>query len=64
MKICAMCGKKMLKSMIPFTIVAAKGSKIDSCGRCFMLTRINDLLISIKESSDGGSKRSGIQVPH
>ena len=64
MKTCAMCGKKILKSMLPFNIITADGSKIDSCGRCFMLTRINDSLISIKEKSNGGPGRSKIHIPH
>ena len=64
MKICAMCGKKILKSMMPFNIVTAKGDKIDSCGRCFMLTRINDSLMKIKEKSNGGPRRPGIHIPH
>lgn len=48
MKICAMCGTKILNSMIPFKIMipttGMKVDPIDSCGRCFMLTRINDEL--------------------
>lgn len=64
MKICAMCGRKILKSMVPFIIVAAKGSKIDCCGQCFMLTRINDSLATIKEKTNGEPGRSGIHLPH
>ena len=46
MKICAMCGTKLLNSMLPFQIAipGANVKLIDSCGRCFLLTRINDSL--------------------
>ena len=46
MKICAMCGGKILKSMLPFQIMipGANMKAVDSCGRCFLLTKISDHL--------------------
>lgn len=48
MKICAMCGRKIVNAMVPFQIMipttGVKVDPIDSCGRCFMLTRMNDEL--------------------
>ena len=64
MKICAMCGKKLVDAMLHFKIVIGAEKTIDSCGRCFMLTRINDLLMQIKEQQDGRSERPRIQIPH
>ena len=51
MKICAMCGHKILNSMIPFQIMlpGTKMKTIDSCGRCFLLTRMNDSLAAIRD---------------
>jgi len=50
MKICAMCGCKLLNSMIPFQIMlpGTKIKTIDSCGRCFLLTRMNDSIAAIR----------------
>ena len=50
MKICAMCGHKLLNSMIPFQIMlpGTKMKTIDSCGNCFLLTRMLDMLAAIK----------------
>ena len=64
MKICAMCGKKLVNAMLPFKLVMGKDITIDACGRCFMLTKINDLLMQIKEQQDGRSERPRIQIPH
>lgn len=64
MKICAMCGRKLLKSMIPFKVMATATESADCCGRCFILTRINDSLISLRRDSNGEPGRSGIQIPH
>jgi len=44
MKICTMCGCKILKSMLPFQVIMEPTVKVDVCGRCFMLTRIYDHL--------------------
>jgi len=52
MKNCAMCGTKLLGSMIPFKVLipGAKPEGIDTCGQCFLLTRMNDALATISNS--------------
>ena len=54
MKICAMCGTKILKTMVPFQIMlpSTEMKTIDSCGRCFLLTRMNDSLQTLRPKEE------------
>ena len=65
MKICAMCGRKLLNSMIPFQIMlpGTKVQTIDSCGRCFLLTRMNDSIAAIRNIAGKGTNSGKLGRP-
>lgn len=57
MKICAMCGKKILNSMLPFAVRMGPEMQVDVCGRCFLLVRITDFLSTEEEITNVNARR-------
>ena len=64
MRICAICGRKILKSMMQgLRIMSPQGTPTETCGMCYMITKINDNLILLtKEVQSGRPGKPGKKV--
>ena len=52
--ICSMCNSEINPDFEPYKVSTPDGMQRNVCGRCFMLTKINDTLLEIlKELKDG-----------